>query len=108
MPKVRRPHDRKQGSKQSKAAAESLAIAALTFIAGERERLGKFLALTGIAPQSIRDASREADFLAGVLDHLAGDERMLLAFAAETGTDPNDVVRARDALCGRHWERELP
>jgi hypothetical protein len=108
MPNVRRPHDRKQGSKQSKAAAETLAIAALTFIAADRERLGKFLALTGIALESIRDASRDDDFLAGVLDHIAGDESLLLVFAEETETDPNDVVRACDTLCGRHWEREPP
>jgi hypothetical protein len=107
MANARRGYDR-NASKQSKAAAETLAVAALTFIAAEQERLGRFLALTGIAPQSIRDASREGDFLAGVLDHIAGDERLLLAFAEETETDPNDVVRARDVLCGRHWERELP
>ena len=31
-------------------AAEELAIQALTFIAGDSERLGRFLAITGIGP----------------------------------------------------------
>jgi hypothetical protein len=108
MPDVRRPRGKKPDSKQRKEAAKTLAIAALTFIAAEPERLGQFLAVTGIAPRSIREASREPNFLAGVLDHLAGDERLLLAFAEETATDPADVIRARDVLSGRHWERELP
>ena len=62
-------------------AAEQLAIAALGFIAGEPERLERFLALTGIAPESIRAAAREPEFLLGVLDHVAGDDALLLAFA---------------------------
>ncbi len=81
-------------------AAEQLAIAALGFIAGEPERLGRFLALTGIGPESIRAAAREPNFLLGVLDHVAGDESLLLAFAEQSGIDPDDVARARAALAG--------
>ncbi len=82
------------------AAAAELAIAALTFIAEEPERLGRFLALSGIGPDSLRTASREPGFLLGVLDHVAGDEALLLAFAEHGGIDPMDVTRARDALAG--------
>jgi len=82
-------------------AAAELAIAALTFLAGDAERLGRFLALTGIAPASLRAAAREPGFLLGVLDHVAADEDLLLAFANESGIDPQDVLRARDALADR-------
>jgi Protein of unknown function (DUF3572) len=99
---------RKSDSKERRAAAEALAITALQFIAAEPERLGRFLAVTGLGPQSIREAARDPQFLAGVLDHIAGDERLLLAFAAENEFDPNDVIRAHDTLSGRHWEREVP
>ena len=68
-------------------AAEALAIQALTFIAGDGERLGHFLAATGIGPAEIRAAAQEPGFLIGVLDHLAADERLLSAFAAEAGVD---------------------
>ena len=88
-------------------AAEGLAVQALTFIAGDGERLGRFLATTGIAPAQIRAAAQEPGFLIGVLDYLAGDERLLSAFAAETGVDPTDVGKALAAL-GGHWEREIP
>ena len=89
-------------------AAEALAIQALTFIAGDGERLGRFLAITGIGPAGIRAASSEPGFLAGVLDYVAGDERMVTEFAAEMGLDPAHIGVARAALGSGNWERELP
>ena len=97
----------KPGSSLTEEAAEGLAIQALTFIAGDGERLGRFLATTGIGPAQIRAAAQEPSFLLGVLDYLAGDERLLSAFAAETGNDPTHVGKALAAL-GGHWEREIP
>ena len=88
-------------------AAEALAIQALTFIARDGERLGRFLAITGIGPAQIRAAAQESGFLVGVLSYLAGDERLLSAFAAETGVEPAHVGKALAAL-GGHWEREIP
>ncbi|MCC6890756.1 MAG: DUF3572 family protein [Hyphomicrobiales bacterium] len=79
-------------------AAESLAIASLLFLADDAERFGRFLALTGIEAQSLRDASREPRFLLGVLDYLAADEALLLAFAAEREVAPQGVLHARDLL----------
>jgi hypothetical protein len=81
--------------------AEMLAVQALTFIAQDEERLGRFLSVTGIGPAEIRDAAREANFLAGVLDHIAGDERLLLAFAEQAGINPAEIPRARTALEAR-------
>jgi hypothetical protein len=80
--------------------AEALAISALAFLAAEPERLGVFLALSGIGPESIRAAASEPHFLAGVLDHVACDERLLVAFAAEAGIDPADVGHAQMVLAG--------
>jgi hypothetical protein len=97
----------KLGPPLTQDAAEALAIQALTFIAGDGERLGRFLAITGIGPAQIRAAAQEPGFLIGVLDYLAGDERLLAAFTAETGLDPNHVGKALAAL-GGHWEREIP
>lgn len=88
-------------------AAEELAVQALTYIAGDSEQLGRFLAMTGIGPGEIRGAAQEPGFLAGVLDYIAGDERLLSDFAAEAGIDPGDIGKARAAL-GGHWEREIP
>ena len=92
--------NRKLDLKAQQEAASALAIAALTFVANEPERLGRFLSLTGIGPESIRAAAREPSFLLGVLDHLLGDESLLLAFANENEIDPGDVQRARGVLAG--------
>jgi hypothetical protein len=95
----------KSGSSLTLEAAESVAVQALTFLAGEPERLGRFLQATGIGPGEIRAAAGEPGFLAGVLEYLAGDDRLIAEFAAEAGLDPGDVARAHKALGGEPWER---
>lgn len=94
------PRSRRPDPRERQDAAIALAIAALSFIASEPERLGRFLALTGIGPESIREAAREPDFLLGVLDHLAGDEALLIAFANENAIAPEEVASAREVLAG--------
>ncbi len=91
-----------------KDAAEALAVQALTFIAADHERLGRFLALTGIGPAEIRTAAQEPGFLVGVLEHLASDEALLAAFAVEAGFNPADIGKALAVLGGGQWEREVP
>jgi hypothetical protein len=98
-PRPSRPS--KADAKARQEAAGELAITALSFIAAEPEALGRFLALTGIDPQSIRAAAREPGFLLGVLDFLAGDEQLLLGFANANDIDPEDVARAQIALAGK-------
>jgi hypothetical protein len=88
--------------------AEMVAIQALGFVAAEPARLGGFLAATGIGPDSIRSAAREPRFLAGVLEHVAADETLLLGFAQESHLDPKAVTLARDVLGGQTWERDIP
>jgi Protein of unknown function (DUF3572) len=78
-----------------------LAIQALAFIAEEPERLAAFLAMTGIPLEQIRIAAREPGFLAGVLEHMLGNESLLTAFADSAGIDPGDVARACGALSGQ-------
>jgi Protein of unknown function (DUF3572) len=92
---------------QQREVAETLAIQALAFIAEEPERLAYFLNMTGIESSDIRAAAREPRFLAGVLEHMLGDESLLLAFAAGAGIDPADLTRARSMLGGQR-ERDLP
>ena len=68
-----------------------------------------FLAATGLEPGQIRTAAKEEGFFAGVLEHMLGDESLLVAFADSAGIDPAEIARARAALGrGRKWERDLP
>jgi hypothetical protein len=84
-----------------------LAIEALAFIAEEPHSLSRFLDASGLSAEQIRAAAREPGFLAGVLEHMLGDERLLIAFAQSAGIDPAKVARAANVL-GGHWERDLP
>lgn len=97
-----------EGRAAARKAAEALAIQALTYIAQDGERLGRFLAITGIGPAEIRAASNEPGFLGGVLDYLASDERLLLDFAATAEVEPATVDQARLVLGGGPWERDVP
>ena len=84
-----------------------LAIQAFAFIAEEPRSLGRFLDASGLTLDQIRTAAHEPGFLAGVLEHMLGDESLLVAFAQSAGIDPADVTRAASAL-GKHWERDVP
>ena len=98
----------KQPARPTQEVAEAVAIQALTFIASDPERLGRFLAVTGIGPAEIRAASAEPGFMTGVLEYLISDETLLTTFAAEAGLRPHDPVKALVALGGTHWERDVP
>lgn len=84
----------------SRDEAEAIAVRAIAHIAADDDRLGRFLALTGLEPDGLRAAAREPSFLASVLDHLAGHEPDLLAFASEAGVAPEKVAAARLVLSG--------
>ena len=84
--------------------AEKLAISALSYLAGEPERLGAFLAETGIGPDMIRKAAADPAFLAGLLDYVASDEPLLLAVAEHAGVKPAEVEHAQAVLNGRPWK----
>ena len=92
----------------TKEIAEKLAIQALSFLASDSERLGSFLAVTGIGPDAIRKAAADPAFLAGVLDHVVSDEPLLVAVANFAGVTPQTIEVAQATLSGHPWEREVP
>src|SRR4051812_2175176 len=85
-------------------SAETLAITALSFIAGEPESLSRFLALSGIGPATLRRAAADPAFLAGVLDFVLADEPLLVAFAGHAGIAPEGISKARRAFAGGEAE----
>ena len=78
--------------------AEEIAVSALGFLAADIQRLGRFLALTGIGPGELRAEARTPRVLAAVLEHLLQDESLLLVFAAGNGIAPNLVAPAHAVL----------
>lgn len=85
---------------QSAPDAEVIALNCLGFLAEDGERLGRFLALSGISPQSLRAQASEPSFLAGVLDYLLSDEKLLVAFSEMQDLKPEAVMAARRRLPG--------
>ncbi len=90
------PH--KTGMTREKA--EALALQGLTFLAGDADRLTRFLTSTGIDPGDLRDWDANPGVQGAVLDHLLSDESLLLVFAAEAGVGPEEVWPAQAVLAG--------
>ena len=83
---------------RNQTEAEAIAISALGFVASDPELLPRFLAITGIEAQSIRQAAQEPGFLAGVLQFILAHEPTLMHFSEESGIPPEQVSAALRAL----------
>jgi len=88
--------------------AETVAIQALSFLAAEPARLGRFLAETGLGPETLRGAADSPEFLVNVLDFILSDEKLVKEFAEANELKPSTVSAAREALGGPTWERDAP
>jgi hypothetical protein len=82
----------------NQAQAAEIAVKALGLLASEPERLARFLALTGLGPETIRGAAASPGFLGAVLDYIAGDEALLMALVNEMDEKPEIIIQARDLL----------
>jgi len=81
--------------------AETIAISALTFLAGDEQRLGRFLALTGLGPAELKAQAHTPRLLAAVLDHVLQDENLLLVFATSSRIAPELITPAQQLLAER-------
>jgi hypothetical protein len=88
--------------------AEIVAVQALTFLAGDPERIGAFLAESGLGPETLRSAASDPHFLVSVLDFVMRDDATVKAFAKASQLDPTNVAAARQVLGDPHWERDVP
>ncbi len=82
----------------TKESAESIAVYALTFLTSDSDLLQRFLALTGLTPETIRPAASQPGFLGNVLRHILESEPVLLEFAEYAHLRPEEVVSAARAL----------
>lgn len=80
--------------------AEALGLNALAFLASDGARLTRFLQLTGLTPDDLRSVAGEPSTLGAVLDHLLGDQTLLMVFTAEAGIQPETVETARALITG--------
>jgi len=86
--------------------AETVALEALAWLAGNNDLLPVFLGSTGTAAEDLRAGANDPAFLAGVLDFVLLDDAWVADFAAASGHPPGAVAAARQALPGGdlpHW-----
>ena len=87
-------------------AAETVAIQALAWLAGNDEICPVFMGSTGTSAQDMRDRASDPAFLASVLEFLTMDDAWVIAFCDEAGLAYDLPLRARYALPGAgevHW-----
>jgi uncharacterized protein DUF3572 len=78
--------------------AETVAVQGLAFLAEEPARIQRFFMVTGLDPSEIRARAGTPELLSAVLEHLVGDESLLLVFAASREIAPESIGQARRAL----------
>ena len=78
--------------------AETLALRALAHVVSDAVHLRRFLALSGLRPDTVRENPSDPQLLSGVLDYLLANERDLIAFCDAANVAPDLPAQARAAL----------
>lgn len=80
--------------------AEILALEALSWLAGEPEDLQRFLRLSGLEPETLRQGAGTPEMSVAILDFLLVHEEMLLRFCESAGVKAKELHLARHVLGG--------
>jgi len=88
----------RSGSDDLEQTAAGLAIEALSFISTDRILFNRFLRLTGLELENLRQAAGEPAFLAGILDFVLSDEKIVMDLAAHLEVPAVRIAAARRVL----------
>ncbi|WP_116133478.1 DUF3572 domain-containing protein [Tropicimonas sp. IMCC34043] len=80
--------------------AETIALDALAWLAGNDELLPVFMGSTGAGIDDLRTGASNPEFLAAVLDFLTMDDAWVQAFCTSAGLGLDRPLAARQALPG--------
>ena len=78
--------------------AEILALQALGWLAGQGERMGRFLSLSGLDVDTLRQVADSPDTARAVLDFVLSDEEILLDFCEMAQIAPKSLPLYRNRL----------
>jgi hypothetical protein len=84
--------------------AESLALRTLSYIASDGDRLSRFLGVTGLSPETIRQSAASPGFFAAVLDYVAADESLLIELSGFLETRPEHIMEAHRTLSPQEFD----
>ena len=79
---------------QGDDSTERVALDVLGWLVVDEDRLFPFLNATGLTPETLRASAGQPGFLAGILDHVMGDENVLTACANGLGLAPERIAAA--------------
>ena len=85
-------------------ADEALALNALGWILTDEPRAERLLALTGLSPETLREAIGERSTLAAILSFLTAHEPDLVACADALDTGPADIAAAARRMAGQEGQ----
>jgi len=78
----------------NKVETMNLCADILSWISADDQMMSRFWALSGLTPDTLRDAAGQPGFAAGVLDFMANHEPTLLAYCEDRNISPQTVVNA--------------
>jgi hypothetical protein len=84
----------------TRESAETVALQALGWLAGNEELWPVFLGATGASEADLRTRAAEAEFLGAVLDFVMMDDEWVVGFCDAQGHKYDVPMRARAALPG--------
>jgi hypothetical protein len=84
----------------SAESAETLALNALAWLAGNEELMPVFMGATGVSVGDLKERTGDPAFLASVLDFITMDDQWVIAFCDSSGIDYTVPMMARQALPG--------
>jgi len=70
---------------------ETIALQGLVFIMSDDSEISRFLGLSGISPEALRQSAGTPETLRAVMEYLMGHEPTARAFAENAGYKPDDL-----------------
>ncbi len=80
--------------------AEMVGIQALGWLAGQEERMNRFLAISGVDINNLKQNAADPEFLGAVLDFVLSEDAAVRAFCDAFGLNYTDPMEARQSLPG--------
>ena len=84
----------------STETAETLALNALAWLAGNEELMPVFMGATGASVDDLKERAGDSAFLASVLDFITMDDQWVISFCDSLNLDYSAPMMARQALPG--------
>lgn len=77
---------------------DAIGVEILNRLASDPDRLGRFIDLTGLRADTLRDVAGQPEFWVALFDYIVSDEPLLLEIAREIDETPERIVAAQRRL----------